>query len=246
MKRSTNRALMTGLALATVSVFTASANASIPEIVFEVVATNDAGTATFQVTTAMGEFDQDGNFLWQSGAGSNIQLLSDGGELIATLDSGVARYIADPVVAIAFAVIAGGSDTNFSISSGILGYAGILNADARASASMGITDNNGDGAFVTTGGAMFNATYNGGTNFAGLLGDLSAPGAFDSNSQSDVTPASGFTTIPGVTTSSAASFDFTLSANDSASGNGVFVVQVPAPATLAVAGFGLAALRRRR
>jgi hypothetical protein len=173
-----------------------------------------------------------------------------GGTALATLDSLTLTMIEDPSVSVAFAVTAFSSDTTFSLTTATLAFPAILNPNAVASASATLTDNNGNGATLTglqTGARQFRATYNGSTDWAFLVNSLAAP-AFGSVAGTGERPiGGGFEVIPGSVGSISAQYNFTLSANDSASGTGQFTV-VPEPASiglLCLAGVALVAHRRR-
>jgi len=114
----------------------------------------------------------------------------------------------------------------------------------------GVTDNNGDGATLSTapGSALYTALIDGvvhQTLFADPTvltvvnpfdsADLSPPGAFG-------TPIPGLPG-PGVATSIGIRYDFTLTGQDAASFTGVFDVEpIPEPGTAALFGLGLGGL----
>ncbi|NKB16198.1 MAG: helix-turn-helix transcriptional regulator [Sphingomonadales bacterium] len=127
----------------------------------------------------------------------------------------------------------------------------VANAALRATASVNVTDNTGNGATLTGGGAggtYFNAAYNNGTTFADLVaGPLVAPATGSDDSSQDFPAAPGVFLPIGVPLNNLqAQFNFTLSAGDSAGGtSGFFSIPSPASGSL-LALAGIAAVRRRR
>ena len=133
----------------------------------------------------------------------------------------------------------------------VVGTGSVTDAALRATAGVTVTDNDANGATLTgegAGGSFFNAAYNGGTTFADLISGPFTTSVAGSNSGAQDFPAApgAFDPIGGTLTDIQAQFNFTLSANDSASGtSGFFSIPTPGAATLIALG-GLAGLRRRR
>lgn len=156
---------------------------------------------------------------------------------------------ADALSSIGFAVFAGDADTTFNMTASFINTGSVADAALRATASVNVTDNTGNGATLTglgAGGTFFNAAYNGGTTFADLVvGPLATAGSTDSSQDLPAAPGQ-FSPIGGALTDMQAQFNFSLTAGDSAGGTSAFF-SVPTPASAAIFGFaGLAATRRRR
>lgn len=231
------------------------AQAGISDPGLTLTATNAQGTGTLTVPLANGSVLPGGGWQWIL-AGPPINLTNPGNVVIGTLNQGtITMSDTGVLVASSFAVTAGTSDTTFQLNSALVTFSALLNPQARASAGLTVTDNTGNGASVTgnrPGGSVFSAQYNGlapaGTAFANLIaGPLTEPNAFGSESASQSFPAApgAFTTVAGAVTSVSSMWDFTVTANDQASGTSVFVL-VPTPAGLALLGLGGLVLGGRR
>ncbi|MCW5777276.1 MAG: hypothetical protein KIS87_12635 [Phycisphaeraceae bacterium] len=228
----------------------ALADISNPPIIF--TATNASGTGIYKVSLEDGEWTSEGTWQWFLPGVVNFVDV-DTGAHIAKLTQGSSFIDQDPVLSGGFSVVAGGSDTIFTISFGSLGFPTINSPIGRASGGMTVTDGDGNGATVTgmqPGGTMYHTSYNFGTAFASLItGPLVEPDAWGSESISDEYPAGAgnFVALGGPAFEMFAEWRFKVTANDSASGTGVFVV-IPAPAGLASLGLGIGLLgvRRRR
>lgn len=159
--------------------------------------------------------------------------------------------VQDALSSISFAVSAGAADTTFNLTASFINTGPVANAALRATSSIGVTDNNGNGATLTGGGAggtYFNAAYNNGTTFADLVaGPIVAAPISSNNGVQDFPAAPGvFQSIGGTLNNIQAQFNFTLTAGDSSSASSGFF-SIPSPASgslLALA--GIAAIRRRR
>jgi len=218
---------------------------------FHITATNTAGKTAEWTISSVGATWINDKATWKlTGA---IDLRATDGELIARLDGLEVGYIADPVISMGFLVTAGGSTTNFTITSALLSFP-TIDAVARASAAITVTDIDGDGALMTgllPGSKAYRAMLDGGVasgaQFAALVDPASAK-SYSSNISTESSPAGdGFTPVGNVSDMQS-QFSFSLSANDGASGTSVFVTQpVPVPGAAVALGLGLtAALRRRR
>ena len=226
----------------------ARADVSDPALI--ITASNGSGSGTFQVTSDQLNFN-DGVYSW---SGSNIVIENGSGDTIALVESITLAYRQDPVITLFFDVMAGGTDTFFSITSGLLSFPTIQDPNAAASVGLTLTDSdvNGSaslvGATSTGNGFAYLAQYNGlvpgGTTFVEAIDSLSVNVPAGSTSTSF---NSGFSIVPGDVSSMSAEIAFQLSANDSASGTSVYAM-IPEPASLSllVLGAGLLATRRRR
>ena len=235
------------------AVLAAAAQAGITDPGLLITATNANGTGSYTVFLSNGTWSSD-HSTWEWTSDTNGYDIYDTVNFtkLAHVSLMHCKMQADPSVIVNFNVTSTSVATTFSVTTGVLSFGAMTNPSARASAGMTITDNDSDGATDTglhAGGKNYRANYNGtiplGTSYANLVGSFTAP-VDDSNSASEASPLVGYNTIVGSVSSMQAEFDFTLSANDSASGTSFYEI-IPAPgATLVLAGAGMMALRRRR
>jgi hypothetical protein len=218
-----------------------AASAGITGDAIRINAWGDSGTGTwFLPTSSLVPDTSTGGQRWQTNR--DIVIRDGAGSVLVTFSSLSVTFVEDPIITLNFLAVSGGLATNFTISSGVLGFTPGLYS-AGASASITTTDADGNGAVTTGnfGGNTYQAQCNGtviGTSTPGVT-----VGAFGSvTSSGTIGPANYFAS------SMQAKWDFTLSANDSASGTSVYhKTLVPSPSSLAVLGLGgLAAARRRR
>jgi hypothetical protein len=175
--------------------------------------------------------------------GSELPLTSPDGTVVAKLAGASCLYVGDPQVSVNFSVLSGASPTTFTISSAVLTFPSGLYS-AHGSAGVTLTDLLGDGATITgafAGGATYEAVCNG-TPIADLIPTF----AVGSNQTNTMNGAFGPTSYSA--SSMQASFSFTLTPFDSASGTSVYVKDtIPAPGVGGLLALGgLAAIRRRR
>ena len=175
-----------------------------------------------------------------------LQLRSQGGAVIGTVEDLVVTLYGDPQVNVDFSVSAGNTQTTFAITSAIVSFQWLKDVQGFASAGVTLTDSTGDGASLALAPArtgLYQATYNGSTVFAELLAaqSIAGPGTISSSTDSGVLP------IPGLVSSIQANYAFKLSAKDYASGSSQFQVigtttDVPEPSVFAMMAFGLLGL----
>ena len=176
-------------------------------------------------------------------------IVNDNGDVIATVDSLVVILGFDPQVSLGFSVLAGGSDTNIAIQTTTLSFTPLTNPDAYATASVTVTDRNLNGALITglfPGDKMYEARYNGSIAWADLVDPVAAaPGDSEIGKERKPELPTLWGTISDTANSIEAEYNFTLSANDYASGTSAFEI-VPEPTTLLLFGLSLAMLGRKR
>lgn len=243
-----NRSITTWIATAGVLAVAPLATAAFEGAALIITASNAQGTGQIVIPIEHG-FVGNGGETFSYTLPSAMAITSQSGAHIATLVNFNEMLIADPVVSIGFSVLAGAADTDFTISTALLSFPAINNAIGSASGSVTVTDVDGNGASIAgIGGApIFEWDYNGlvptGTNFVTFVNGTAA-GAFQSATDS---ANFGPVVIGGNVSDISGAVNFRLSANDRASGTGVFVVEIPTPGAIGLASLaGLTALRRRR
>ncbi len=232
----------------------AQADFSDPIITFH--ATNAQGTGSFSVSLADAQFNNGEIVVWNLAGGIDIM---DGANTIGTVTAAQLTLqdfnpagASQALVALSFDVMAGGADTEFTITSSLIDSFLISNASARATGTYSLSDGNLNGATLTglhAGGGLYNADYNNGTSFTELFdtGPYTTGISGSTGDAQDVPFGAGNFSPTGDDISAIqAEWHFRLSAGDLAAGTSNFIV-IPAPSGLALIGLGgLAATRRRR
>lgn len=230
-----------------------SANADIVDLmIFEIIATNlDTGASVTQAFTIdPGAGDGADSVAWSLDQQLNFEGIGSLDAASIVVNSGNRGGGAQSVVA-DFSVFSTAQNSAFQINSAVVSFSLIPSSTATAFASAAVTlvDGLGDGAKLNPGA---NGGYTAMLNNGSVIFDE----LFPSGTPLDVAPGVGTDNFSQDTgsflptgidvTSISASWDFTLSAFDSATGTSTFTI-VPAPASAALLGLGgLAAARRRR
>lgn len=243
------RRIQVGTCAGIVGALASTSSAGLSSIVLEIQAEFGGQVGFFSVPQSAGVWSGT-NYNWQ--LTSPMSIMSPTGVSMGVLSEASVHVIEDPVIAVNFNIISTQQNTNFTIASPLLSFPAMGSALGTASAGVSVTDLFGDGATLTpTGGGAYNAQYNGlvpgGTSFATLLSTPLVAGAFSTVTASEDFPGGGgFVPIAGSVADISARWQFTLSANDLASGTGVFTV-VPAPSAIGLLALGgLLGGRRRR
>ncbi|MEM0982508.1 MAG: hypothetical protein AAGI17_01015 [Planctomycetota bacterium] len=200
--------------------------------------------------TLIATLESASSFASLSGANPDTTL---GGGLGGSAGGSGSTFGTDPAVNVSFSVLAGASDTVFTISSSELTFTPLTNVVGMATAAITLTDTLGDGATITglvdsgnigTGpngrdiaGSPSGVTHQYGafvdgsaadnviTPFGFLLDSPFSVVGFGSDTISEDDPGAGFRPVGLDPVSSISSqFSFTLSANDTASGTSRFVI----------------------
>lgn len=229
-------------AILAVGAATASADIINPVLTINVLDSGGAVKGSYSV-----DVPASGLLVWTATfADPGKEIIDSLGNTLAIINGLEVELQGDPVVKVGFNVTAIGSDQTFEFISPVVSFAGLTNPAAYASAGVTVTGN-GNGATLTgllTGSLAYEARYNGGSVFAGLIAPTTAP-IDDTATLNDRFPLTGTVAIPGTVTNISSTFKFTLTADDDASGTSRFEV-TPEPATLALLGFGAIAMIARR
>jgi hypothetical protein len=226
----------------------------VPTTHLEIGVSSGADSATWGLDVQAVPDPTDPSILsWHLAAPQQMVSSTNSSLVLATINTLDFTLDADPAVALNFAVTAGAANTNFTISSPIVGFAPITNGLAFATASLSVTDNNGDGGTLTglfPGVKAYEAQYNGASMvFADLVSPIVAP-VNSSGVGQERKPAAGRLTVPGAVSNIQSQLMFTLTALDSGSGTSRFDIIVPEPSSIALALAGCVALlwhvRRRK
>jgi hypothetical protein len=238
-----------GIALA-LSIAAGTASAGISSAIVRIEATSSLGTGVVELISNS-DFQ---NGVLTSGLTEAVDVLDEEGDIIATVTNLNILLIADPVVNMNFALFAGAADTTFKVTSTLLSFPTLTDATGRASASLSVTDSNGNGAIAT-------GLYDGGKAYRAFYNSPADPGdgiIFDSLIDTPITIADpfgsddgteesgpGFSPIAEPVSNMSTEFNFRLTALDQFAATSTFVV-IPTPATLAIATAGFVFISRRR
>jgi hypothetical protein len=152
--------------------------------------------------------------------------------------------VTDPLISMGFSVVAGGSATTVTITSGTSSITPLTNPTASSHAAFTLTDSSDphDTASLTGlyGGFAFQALYNTSTVYSSNVASYTAGTGLSIPSSQDFSNP-----ISGSVTNMRTQISFTVSPNDSASATTNFVL-TPAPGVLALLGIGGLAVSRRR
>lgn len=237
---------------------TSVASADISNVVFTIVAeaTDSSGNplrAEYNALFNDGYFDPDAQeYTWE--LPQQINLMSSNGTILGGISTARVFCREDPQVDLNFSVFAGALNTTFTITSPTLGFATLNNTVGRTSASLTMTDLDGDGVTMSgwNGNSIYTSRYNGavpgGTTFHDhFLGAFGSPDPFGSYSDSQNNPLAGYEPIAPAVSDMSSRFRFTLTANDIAGGTSVYeILPIPAPGAVTLLGLGGILVGRRR
>lgn len=215
-----------------------------PDVILTVAVEAGGASATYAVPVSELHVDSPTKAHWSL---HDPVVLYAGATPLASLTDLAINFDVDPQVTLSFAVVAGATDTRFTLMAGTLSFPAMTDPSGTATAAMTLTDANGNGAY-TKGQWMKPGpvSYRAGTDighFVYLLDDMVA-------SPNGSQTVSGFYAgvKVGQVSSMDAKFDFILSAGDLASGTSSFTL-VPEPGallSLAAGVVGLGGLMFRR
>jgi MYXO-CTERM domain-containing protein len=241
----------------------AGAQASVTNPFIHVHAANAQGAGDLLIPVSDATFNPgDGSYLFFLPA--PVAIMS-GPNVIATVNqmTSVVRPAGGGLpnlVSFGFAVQSGASDTTFTMDTTTLIFDGgpLFGSQGRASAGIGVSDQNGDGvlfhelnpahgAYLTSFDELNPGNPPPGIPFAALLhGAVANPNGNGSANANDANPGGGnYTPLPAVFNMHA-QWEFVLSAQDTAGGTSNWEV-IPSPGAMSLLGLGgLVAIRRSR
>ncbi len=218
---------------------------SVSDVIFRIDVDNGIESASFEVNVNSPHVSYDpmtNTWSWDS----SMQFIDLGN--VASLDQATLTIVGDPQISLGFALTAGAHDTTVTITSAVLSFAPLSNAEGVASVAMTVTDNNGNGATATgvggSGNSAYAAFYNvpPGSIFGEFIDSVTAPPGMSGTSGGNT---GGFVPFPVAVSSMQVQYSFVLSAGDQASGTSNYVV-IPEPAALALLLVGAVTVLGRR
>lgn len=253
------RAASVAIALLAGSATQAAGQLSDPYITINVSNANGSGTFVANLSDPRIVPQPDGGVVFNSfipaAPAFPLTITDQTGAPIATIEQLIAPATVDDVqtpgvidarVGIAFVLRAASLDVDVEVTSTFAQTDPINNAIMRANAAYTLTDTGGGGATLTNSGPFASFFYNGdintGIGFADLITGPITVGSGGSTAPSD---SSGDVALLDTVTSLQFQSNFTLTADDSASGN-ITLRVVPTPASAVLMGLGLAAVSTRR
>lgn len=235
---------------------------SVSNVIFRIEATNAAGTGFLEFTADQLTYNPGTNsWSWSTGA---TTIVNPSDDPIAVLQDATLSIVTDPLlnrpyrIDLGYHLMSGLTDTRFVIQSAEVDFGGVLpperlvgptDGGARFTASLGITDSNGDGAtllgYGPAGIGAARALYNDGSVVFAHLVNMVQNTAGASGSASQTWPAfAGYATVTDSVYDMRLLVDFTLTANDQGSGTMAYRI-LPEPAGAACLAFAALLLRRR-
>lgn len=242
---------------------TSMASADISQLIFRIDVSFDLGdgagvqTHSFQYNQGddqYGAFAPNGvDYDWSLNGGTGgVWVTGDETNPGVLLQEASVSFREDPVVDLSFGLVNNlPVDTNVTVTSGLVSFATLNNAEGNISATVGVIDTDGDGASLSPVGSGYTAYFNGGAPatgsvFATAFNAAVAVGPFGFTSVTEDFPGPGTFAPMGAVSDASAQFTFVLSADDAGNGVATYTI-IPTSGTLALLGLGgLTALRRRR
>jgi hypothetical protein len=222
--------------------------ADLSDVVLTVQASNGRSVGVLQITQEAGAWVGE-NFFWATH--EPLPIRDADNNILGWFGPADIRFYADPQVYLGFSVQAEDTDTDFTITSALLSFPTIANAQAHADAAVTVMDFYGTGATLTglgpTGGAylaQYNGFVPGGTTFVERIPLIQVVPP-DTLATSDFEYPGGGAYVPiGSASDMSAEFSFRLTAWGFASGSSNFEI-IPEPsAALLLLAAGLLGRRR--
>jgi hypothetical protein len=239
---------------------------TISNTIFRIDATNGEGSGHLEFYANELEYHAYNN-KWEWSKGFTEIEDDITGEPIALLDQATLSITRDPTpsspyrIDLGFALHAGLSSTLFSIKSALLTFStplppGMLQGPAaggKANASLGVTDENGNGAQLLADGpvgtgayrARYNGWYPAGISFVTLVNLVQAGPGSSGGATQNYPGGLSYVSIDTTVADMSAGLGFTLTPGDSGSGTTSYRI-MPEPAAFACLVVGVALFARRR